>query len=332
MHVLVTGGMGDVGRAAVQRLVQHGHRVRVVGRTPGLHVDGAEYRACDVTDFGLLREQVRGVDAIVHLAAIRHPSMAPGQEIFRVNCTGTYNVYRAAADEGIARVVSASSINALGYYFGARDFPLRYLPIDEQHPTCTTDPYSFSKQVLEATAHYFWRREGISGVCLRLPAVYEVTEESETLLGRFVARARADTLSVLELPPAAQQERVRQILTRAEEMRRQRTWEGRLQDYGMDLPDAALVFARNNFWTSVDSRDSAQAIEQALLGDYQGCHPLYVNDSRNFAGLESELLARVFFPDVAARAQPLVGAQTLVSIDAARALLGFEPAYSILDW
>ena len=99
----------------------------------------------------------------------------------------------------------------------------------------------------------------------------------------------------------------------------------------MNLPDAPIIFARNNFWPSLDSRDSAQAIEQALLGDYEGSHPLYVNDSRNFVDLPSEDLARVFFPDVAARAQPLRGAQTLVSIDAARALLGFEPAYSILD-
>ena len=68
------------------------------------------------------------------------------------------------------------------------------------------------------------------------------------------------------------------------------------------------------------------------LADYQGSHPLFVNDSHNFTGIDSELLASVFFPDVEARSQPLAGPQTLVSIDAARALLGFEPQHSILDW
>jgi uncharacterized protein YbjT (DUF2867 family) len=78
MDVLVTGETGDVGRTAVARPVSHGHRVRVVGRTEGVAMDGAEYRACDINGFDRLRDQVRGVQAIVHLGAVRHPSLAPG--------------------------------------------------------------------------------------------------------------------------------------------------------------------------------------------------------------------------------------------------------------
>jgi nucleoside-diphosphate-sugar epimerase len=46
-------------------------------------------------------------------------------------------------------------------------------------PAITTDPYSFSKQIMEEIGAYFWRREGLSSVFLRLPGVYEVTEENE---------------------------------------------------------------------------------------------------------------------------------------------------------
>jgi nucleoside-diphosphate-sugar epimerase len=81
----------------------------------------------------------------------------------------------------------------------------------------------------------------------------------------------------------------------------------------------------------VDARDAAQAFEKGLTADYQGSHPLYVNDSENAAGVDSELLAEVFFPEVTGRTHPLQGRETLVSIDKARALLGFEPEYHISD-
>ncbi len=332
MDVLVTGGTGDVGRTAVARLVSHRHRLRVIGRTERAAVHGAEYHACDVNDFGQLREKVRGMHAVVHLAAIRHPSMAPGHELFRVNCAGTYNVYRAAADEGIRRVVVASSINALGYYFGAKGFDLSYLPVDEAHPTCTTDPYSFSKQVLEAIAAYFWRREGISGVCLRLPAVYEAAPERRNLLLEFVSRCRRETERLLSLPQERQRARVREVVKRTDQLRAERHWEQPLTDFGMHLPDAALIFGRSNFFTSIDARDAAQAMEQGLLGEYEGSHALFVNDTQNCVGIESETLARVFYPEVDQRKRPLLGTESLVSVDAARALLGFGPEYSIAGW
>lgn len=329
MDVLVTGGTGDVGRATVARLVSHGHRVRVVGRTEGVVIEGAEYRVCDINDFDRLREQVRGMQAVVHLATIPHPSLAPGQEIFRINCAGTYNTFRAAADEGIRRIIVASSINALGFYFGLKSFPIRYLPIDEAHPTGTTDPYSFSKQILEAIASYFWRREGISSICLRLPAVYEANGERGNLLLEFVSLCRRDTEELLALPPVQQRTRVSEIIERTEQLRAERHWERPLADYGMHLPDAPLIFGRSNFFTSIDARDSAQAIERGLLAQYEGSHPLYVNDVQNCIGIESEALARLFFPDVERRTRPLTGTETLVSVDAARALIGFEPEHSI---
>ena len=114
MRILVTGGTGTVGREAVKRLVAHGHEVLVIGRREGLSLQDADYQSCDINDFDALREMVRGREVIVHLAAIPNPMLGPGQEIFRVNCSGTFNVFEAAAQEGIKRIVSASSINALG--------------------------------------------------------------------------------------------------------------------------------------------------------------------------------------------------------------------------
>ena len=333
MKVLVTGGTGNVGRAAVVRLVAHGHDVTVIGRRAGLTIKGAIYAQCDINDFGCLTGQMHGMEGVVHLAAIPHPSMAPGQEIFRVNCGGTFNVYRAAANAGIKRVVSASSINALGYNFGSKNFDLHYFPMDEEHPSFTTDPYSFSKQVMEEIGAYFWRREGVSSVLLRLPAVFEMTGEATARVRAFIDGVRAQTEALLALPETERREEVATIVAGFEALRAQRAWEhpGSLKRL-REVPNALAMFGRSNFWASIDARDSAQAIEKGLLADYEGSHPLYVNDSHNFVGVPTETLAALFFPEVTTWKRPVQGTETLVSIDKARELLGFEPEYSVSRW
>jgi NAD(P)-dependent dehydrogenase (short-subunit alcohol dehydrogenase family) len=199
MNVLVTGGTGTVGRRCVARLVRAGHSVRVIGLDEGLEIDGAEFRRCDITDYNALREQLKGIDGVVHLAAIPNPAGGTAPAIFHINCTGTFNVYQAAAEEGIKRVVSASSINALGFNFGVKAFQLSYFPIDEKHPQQTTDAYSLSKQMLEETAEYFSRRDGISGVCLRLPAVRDPDDAARA---RFFANGGQAYQEILALPDA----------------------------------------------------------------------------------------------------------------------------------
>ena len=332
MKVLVTGGTGAVGRTAVARLVRSGHEVKVIGRRPDMEIEGGEYRSCDITDYAALREQTKGMEGIVHLAAIPNPSMGTGEEIFHANCTGTFNVYQAATEEGIKRVVSASSINALGYNFGLRAFPLQYFPVDEEHPCVTTDAYSFSKQVLEETADYFWRREEISGVCLRLPGVFEVSEENRHRIGEFIAEARKAYDEVLNLADAEGKERVQKILARIEELRAARTFEQPEHWKEMDRTESGFVFGINNFWTLIDAEDSAQAIEKGLLAEYEGSHPLFVNDSCNVLGIESEVLVKTFFPGVTQRKRSLKGTEALVSIERARELIGFEPEHSASRW
>jgi len=91
------------------------------------------------------------------------------------------------------------------------------------------------------------------------------------------------------------------------------------------------MFGYSNFWASIDARDSAQAIELGLTADYEGSHPLWVNDSHNSAGVPTQALAELFYPDVPLK-RDLVGTESLVSIDRARELLGFEPEYSVSRW
>jgi nucleoside-diphosphate-sugar epimerase len=342
MNILVTGGLGMVGRPLVQRLLRNGHTVKVLDQIPEAEVDRtalgeAFYIRCNINDFDALREQVKGMQAIVHLAAIPHPAGGPGQEIFRINCAGSYNVYEAAAQEGIKRVVSASSINALGFNYGIKTFPIRYLPVDEEHPIYTTDPYSFSKQVLEDIAAYYWRLEGISGVQLRLPAVLHLTEEFRTMIERFAPVTRQAFELVQAMSPTDQQQRARQFIAGVDARRAERIhekpWNGEMPqgewkpDFSDPLP--LIAFGYTDFWAVIHEEDSAQALEKGVTADYTDSHPLFVAGAVNMLSQDAETLARIFYPD-AARKRPLVGPEPLVSFDKAQQLLGFEPEHDRL--
>lgn len=329
MKVLVTGGTGDVGRMAVARLVENGHDVTVIGRRPDMVIEEALYKQCDILDFECVSENVNGMEGIVHLAAIPNPALGTGEDIFNANCTGTFNVYQAAANAGIKRIVSASSINALGYNFGIKRFQLSYFPMDEEHPSFTTDAYSFSKQVMEEIGAYFWRREGISSVFLRLPGVYELTPERMERMQQFRSATKQQYKALLEMDDDKREEVVRSIIDQHDKLRAEHAFETQHNWRNLrELPYVRVMFGYSNFWASVDARDSAQAIEKGLLATYAGSYPLWVNDSHNSAGIGTELLVSWFYPDVPLK-RPIAGTESLVSIDKARELLDFEPEYSV---
>jgi len=330
MRILLTGGTGEVGRTTTDRLVSRGHDVRVIGRRAGISIDGAEYRSCDILDYQALKQHTRGCDVVVHLAAIPNPWMGPSEKIYETNCNGTFNVYQAAAEEGIKRIVSASSVNAVGYFWGSKEFELSYLPVDEAHPTYTSDPYSFSKQILEEIAAYFWRREGISGVSLRFPWVYEPTEEILERLKSSICWAVRRIPELLSLSAEEQAAFIDRLRARTSAAK-----EGRLQEKKdemaafLDEEERKFFGSRYNLWTNIDARDAAQAIDRAVSAGYDGSHPIFVNDNHNSAGVASRILARLFYPDVSMNESRLKGTESLISIDRARKLLEFEPSYSL---
>src|SRR4029077_20989263 len=120
MHqVVVTGGSGKAGRAVVRDLVDHGYEVVNVDLTPSPEPVAPFLRA-DLTDLGETIEALRGADAVVHLAAIPAPRIRTVERTFEINIRSTYNVFSAAAQLGLRRVVWASSETVLGLPFGGR--------------------------------------------------------------------------------------------------------------------------------------------------------------------------------------------------------------------
>lgn len=338
MRVFVTGGNGRVGRPAVERLLGAGHSVTVIGAEEKVDLGAAVYHRCDICDFDSLLALMRGHDSVVHLAAIPHPVGRAGRELFRVNALGAFNVYEAAAECGIVRVVSVSSINSIGYFYGDRGFPVRYLPIDEEHAGNPTDAYSFSKATLERIGSYFWERDRISGVMIRFPGVirHERVIDTEALSRGDFFELLGELLS-LDVP--TRRERVRLLHEAYDRLRRSNRPErrsessdGSLQaqfDAHMGAGAHSLMTQVVNFFAYVDVLDGAQAIEKALIAEYEGCIPIFVNAAMNRAGLPIPELASLYWPPVERVRNSPDGSDSLVSIDRARSLIGYEPQWAM---
>ena len=336
MKVLVTGGIGAVGKAVLERLLHNGWDVRVVDRKPEFEMAGIDYQVGDITNYDDLRDKIRGCEAVVHLAAIANPMFVAPPELFHINVQGTYNVYEAAAAEGIKRIVQASSINAFGCFWGNRDIFPDYFPLDEEHPTATTDVYSFSKEVVEDIGAYYWRRKGISSVSLRFPGVWSRTRITSNDVKTHRQQVRAAIDEFAAQPEAQRKERLAAVRKSTAAFRGAGNMEYPQAQHGLarsgfsDDPIWPIyTFDRLNFWSYVDERDSAQSIEKGLTANYEGHHALFINARDNSLDYDSTTLVKLFFPEVKQWKSPLQGAQSLVSIDKARALIGYEPEHSI---
>ncbi|UZN04208.1 NAD-dependent epimerase/dehydratase family protein [Cellulomonas sp. S1-8] len=107
MKVLVTGASGLLGRTTAARVRDAGHEVRTFQRRPS-GVDGVHDSLGSLTDPDDVDRAVRGVDAVVHLAA-KVSLSGDAADFRRVNVDGTGALLAAAARHGVADVVHASS-------------------------------------------------------------------------------------------------------------------------------------------------------------------------------------------------------------------------------
>jgi nucleoside-diphosphate-sugar epimerase len=179
MKVCVTGASGRAGRAVVAELAAHGYDVLATDLVPAAPaVAGARqvpFTRADLTDFGEAAEILRGTEAVVHLANIPAPGLHTPAVTFNQNMTMNFNVFSAAAQLGLSRVVWASSETTLGLPF---DTPPQYAPVDENHYPFPTSTYALSKVASETVAGQIAQWSGIPFAALRFsnilgPSDYE---------------------------------------------------------------------------------------------------------------------------------------------------------------
>lgn len=174
MKVLLTGAAGRLGSNVYRQLVASGLDVRATDAHYAANLPGPLDMA-NLLDPLVCYRLLDGVEAVVHLA--NHPSYhgRDGQRIFNENVSMNMNVFEAARQVGVKRIVFASSIQAMSGY---RPMPvdqalppsaLPYLPLDGEVPANPGNPYALSKQASEVMLRYYAQQAGISCVALRFP-------------------------------------------------------------------------------------------------------------------------------------------------------------------
>jgi len=199
MKVVVTGGAGGIGSALVTALGAAGHEARSVDRVRPQTDQRSPFVLADLSQLGQVYGVLAGADAVVHLGAIPDPYGDPNEVVFGNNTLSTFNVVEAAATLGLRRVVTASSICALGMANAKRSWSPHYAPVDEEHPLLPQDPYGLSKLVGEEICKAASRRTGIVTVSLRFtwvvherhyaasfPSTTQESQESRDILWSYV--------------------------------------------------------------------------------------------------------------------------------------------------
>ncbi len=174
MKYIVTGGAGFIGSTLVRRLLEQGDgEVEVIDNLlTGYEHNLTEVRDrvklhhIDIRDAGALLPVIRGADTLYHLAAIPSVprSIADPVPSHEVNIDGTFNVFRAAAEGGVRRVVYAASSSAYG--------DSETLPKVETMMPRPKSPYAVQKLVGEQYASVFHSCFGMETVALRFFNVY----------------------------------------------------------------------------------------------------------------------------------------------------------------
>jgi len=185
---LVTGGAGFIGSHLTDKLIEQGHKVIVIdnlstGKKENLNPK-ADFHNLDICDFDKIKPLFKDIDFVFHLAAIpRVPtSVEDPVGTSKNNILGTLNIFKAASDNGVKRIVFASSSSVYG---DQKESPLR-----ENMAPDPISPYALQKLVGEQFAKLFNHLYKIPIISLRYFNVYgprtDPDSEYSLVIGKFL--------------------------------------------------------------------------------------------------------------------------------------------------
>lgn len=192
--VLVTGADGFIGSHLVERLVREGASVRAFclynpqgswgwldGVDESVRAD-VDVRLGDIRDAGFVMEAVRGVDTVLHLAAliaIPYSYIAP-ESFVSTNVAGTLNVLEAARRLGVERFVHTSTSEVYG--------TPQSLPIRESHPLQAQSPYAATKIAADQLALSYHLSFGVPVVVLRPFNTYGPRQSARAIVATILTQ------------------------------------------------------------------------------------------------------------------------------------------------
>jgi UDP-glucose 4-epimerase len=195
LRALVTGGAGFIGSHLVEALLRRGDEVRILenfstGREQNLAevIGDVDVLEGDVRSFERVLHAMKGCDVVFHLAAMLSVprSIQDPLTTTEVNVGGTLNALLAARNEGVRRVVFASSCSVYG--------DVARLPLSEMGPTRPMAPYAASKLAAEHYCGVAAAVYGLEAVSLRYFNVFGGRQEPRSSYASAVPRFIADML------------------------------------------------------------------------------------------------------------------------------------------
>jgi UDP-glucose 4-epimerase len=175
--ILVTGGAGLIGSATIDLLLRECAPKQIVildnlvrGNTENIRQALRDPRVRlvqgDICDAAVVQQSTQGMDAVLHLAALRITACAAEpRRALQVMCDGSFNVVDAARAAGVQRVVAASSASVYGL---ADSFPTR----EDHHPYNNDTWYGASKVMLEGLLRSYHAMHALPYAALRYFNVY----------------------------------------------------------------------------------------------------------------------------------------------------------------
>jgi nucleoside-diphosphate-sugar epimerase len=186
MKILITGGAGFIGSNLVDRLINQGNKVIVIddlstGKKENLNPE-ADFHQVSICDFEKIEPLFQGVDYVFHLAALPRVPVSVKDPVgtSQVNIMGTINVFKAASDNKVKRIIFASSSSVYG--------DQEKLPLREEMTCSPISPYALQKLAGEQWAKLFTDLYNLPIISLRFFNIYGPRNDPESDYSLVIAK------------------------------------------------------------------------------------------------------------------------------------------------
>jgi len=201
LRILITGINGTIGRI-LRPALQDDHDLYGLDRVSPLSDRISSANIAEYRQVAQVVEQFSPLDCIIHLAGDASVT-ASWESVLVANIMGTRNVFEAAREFQVKKVIFASSNHVTGAYEGFEpNLHLHTQPeppkISIQDPIRPDSDYGVSKAFGEALARYYCARWGIEAICLRIGAVSANDDPTSNAHLRKVWLSHRDLIQLVE--------------------------------------------------------------------------------------------------------------------------------------